>query len=232
MTQMLNKDKIRRSIKTYKSKTKRKSNAPDNRFIGYAIPFNPKPIKIYNDSSCTSQKYAPSTISTKGLAISRIRQNIGKIQLSKDKENDRSMLTDEDFQQLAISNVNMECQELTPNTHQNSTSQTIEERHPLFANSDTLVKTNSNLKLEPIFKRRELIGSETPSREKIDAYNNCNDPVELYGITNSQKLNDGQYNYVASRYQRLKEEENQKSRVELPQLGRMDSEYNYKDNTS
>lgn len=88
MIRLLNKDKFRRSLKTYKSKTKRKSNIPENRFVGYAIPFNPKPIKIYNESSCTSQKYAPSTISTKGLAISRIRQNLGKIQLSKEKEND------------------------------------------------------------------------------------------------------------------------------------------------
>lgn len=125
----------------------------------------------------------------------------------------------------------MDCPEMTPNTHQNSTSQTIDDKNSIYANSESLVKTNSNIKLEPIFKRRELVGSETPSRDKIDSYNKCNDAVEFYG-NNNQKLSDGQYNYVASRYQRLKEDDNHNSRIELPQLGRFESEYNYKDNTS
>ena len=224
------KDRIRRSLKTYKSKTKRKSNITDNRFVGYAIPFNPKPIKIYSDSSCTSQKYWPSTFSTKGLAISRIRQNLSKIAISKNNENGKSMLTEEEYKNFVLSNINLDGNELTPITHQTSEKDTIEDNQQVYANSETLVKTNSNLKLEPIFKRKELLVSDTPSREHSDAYNN--DPIELYGANNFQKSAEGQLNYVAMRYQRLQDEIAQNNWVELPQLGRNESEYNYKENIS
>ena len=67
--------KTRRSIKTSKSRDRRNPLQNKQPYMGCDVPYNAKPIKIHSESSCTSQQYAPSTISTKGVVLSRVRQN-------------------------------------------------------------------------------------------------------------------------------------------------------------
>ena len=68
-----------RSLKTAKSR--------DKRFTGYDIPFHEKPIKIHWESSCTSGQYGPNIISTRGLVVSKLKNERSKITLNSHKEN-------------------------------------------------------------------------------------------------------------------------------------------------
>jgi hypothetical protein len=72
--------KTKRSIKTSKgSRPVRKSQMLNQPYQGYGMPYTSKPIKIHSESSCTSQTYAPASISSKGVVLTRVRQHANKL---------------------------------------------------------------------------------------------------------------------------------------------------------
>ena len=72
--------KTRRSIKTSKGcRPARKSQLLNEPYTGYTAPYTSKPIKILSESSCTSQAYNPCTISSKGVVLTRVRQNAHRL---------------------------------------------------------------------------------------------------------------------------------------------------------